>query len=626
MFAYTDPAGALKPAAALANYRRLLHEQYRQHARLAGSAFTLLEAFAEVAAAKQRIDSVRWIAFPKTAQASNAEIDADRLEFQDEYVEWRVERDAAGAVSKVTFTTEFPEYYEALAMANHTALVNGIKAVIPGAAPTAAELYGPGFTPAGAAPEARARKFREFFRKNPWNDGRKGILCLAQTFNTLGALFNLCGPSAVPKPTIPVGSVCATLGNFCGPARNSDPSIAAAIQTLARAQRGISFADPVGIVLENLGGIWRIGGTADRHQRSGGERRRLDDHPQRPARRADRRAGSPSRRQPDRERRPGGGGPERGGARRLRGRGRHAGLVAHRPGAIAAAERGRQRGGAGMRRATSFAAVVLLVMMAGAVTHAQLRKQAKEDGPVTALTPAERAELGDPLFSLVLKTAPLRDGARRHRAEADGRQRRAAAVRRPRAGARSGAPRIASRRAHVSRRERHVQQLQPNVALSLFFSDTSFGGRNIEAWGWDDRNSRYNYYKLDQQQGETAPTWKFRGSSVGADAHVRRRPRPDVPALPHQRRPGHEGAAAAVEQLALVQVAAAYLDGVGTDDWPVAGSPRFQSLTGAESLEVDVILPSIRQFNGRRVKALVQGAAGRREPGHRRQALLGRCS
>jgi hypothetical protein len=261
MFAYTDPAGALKPAAALANYRRLLHEQYRQHARLAGSAFTLLEAFAEVAAAKQRIDSVRWIAFPKTAQASNAEIDADRLEFQDEYVEWRVERDAAGAVSKVTFTTEFPEYYEALALASHTALVNGIKAVIPGAAPTAAELYGPGFTPAGAAPEARARKFREFFRKNPWNDGRKGILCLAQTFNTLGALFNLCGPSAVPKPTIPVGSVCATLGNFCGPARNSDPSIAAAIQTLARAQRGISFADPVGIVLENLGGIWRIGGT-----------------------------------------------------------------------------------------------------------------------------------------------------------------------------------------------------------------------------------------------------------------------------------------------------------------------------------------------------------------------------
>jgi hypothetical protein len=259
MFDYTDPAGTLKPASALAHYRRRLHEQYRMHARLAGSAFTLLEAFDDVAADKQRVDTVRWTAFPKTAQATNAQIDTDRFSFQDEYVEWRVERSAAGALTKVTFTTEFLEYYEALAMASHSTLVNGIKAVIPGAAPTAPELYGPGFTPAGAAPEARARKFRDFARRNPWNDGRKGILCLAQEFNTLGALFNLTGPSAVPNLALPVGSICASLGNLCGPERNSDPSISAAVQTLARATRGISLADPVGIVIESLGGIWRIG-------------------------------------------------------------------------------------------------------------------------------------------------------------------------------------------------------------------------------------------------------------------------------------------------------------------------------------------------------------------------------
>jgi hypothetical protein len=261
MFAYTDPSGTLKPAKALANYRSRLHAEYRQHAKLAGSAFTLLEAFGEVPAAQQRVDTVRWIAFPKTAQAPNKTIDSDRFELQDEYVEWRVERDAAGAVTQVTFTTEFLEYYEALAMASNSALVAGIKAVIPGAAPTAAELYGPNFNPTTAAPEARARAFRGNATNNPWNDGRKGILCLGQQFNTLGALFNLGGHAAVPKPNLPVGSVCASLGGFCGPERNSDPSISAAVQTLARAKRGLAFADPVGIQIEGLGGIWRIGNT-----------------------------------------------------------------------------------------------------------------------------------------------------------------------------------------------------------------------------------------------------------------------------------------------------------------------------------------------------------------------------
>ena len=66
MFAYTDPSGTLKPAKALTNYRSRLHAEYRQHAKLAGSAFTLLEAFGEVPAAQQRVDTVRWMAFPKT--------------------------------------------------------------------------------------------------------------------------------------------------------------------------------------------------------------------------------------------------------------------------------------------------------------------------------------------------------------------------------------------------------------------------------------------------------------------------------------------------------------------------------------------------------------------------------
>ena len=74
--------------------------------------------------------AVQWSAFPITATATNDEIDARRFDFQDEYVEWRVER-SAGKVKQITFTTEFLEYYEALASVGLGELVEGIKAVIP---------------------------------------------------------------------------------------------------------------------------------------------------------------------------------------------------------------------------------------------------------------------------------------------------------------------------------------------------------------------------------------------------------------------------------------------------------------------------------------------------------------
>ena len=167
MFAYTDPSGTLKPAKALTDYRSRLHAEDRQHAKLAGLAFTLPEAFGEVPEAQQRVDTVRWLAFPKTTQAPNLTIDSDRFGLQDEYVEWRVERNAAGAVTQVTFTTEFPEDVRGPAMASHAALVAGIKKVIPGAAPTAAELYGPNFNPTTAARKRARRRFVGTPRRTP---------------------------------------------------------------------------------------------------------------------------------------------------------------------------------------------------------------------------------------------------------------------------------------------------------------------------------------------------------------------------------------------------------------------------------------------------------------------------
>ena len=258
MFQYTDPGKTLKPAKALAAYRTLLHTQYVQSAKKPRSAFTLLEAFQEVPAPKQQTDVVEWAAFPTSANASNAQIDASRFSFHDEYVEWSVDR-AAGQLQRITFTTEFLAYYEALARAGVTALAAAIKAVIPGANPTGTELFGAGPAPSSVSEEARAGRFRQFSQQNPWINGQKGVICLAHRNNTLSALFGLADAAAVANAAVPAGSICGTLANACAPERNSDPSIATAIQALSRNGRSLSLVDPVGIEIARLGGIWRIG-------------------------------------------------------------------------------------------------------------------------------------------------------------------------------------------------------------------------------------------------------------------------------------------------------------------------------------------------------------------------------
>jgi hypothetical protein len=258
MFAYTDPAKALKPARALANYRLALHLEYSQGARVPDSAFTLLEAFEEVSATRIRTDAVDWTAFPRSAAASNDDIDTKRFRFQDEYVEWRLEK-SAGRVQRVTFTTEFLAYYEALARVGSVELVAAIQAVIPTAKPKVSELFGAAFVPATASEEARARRFRQFSQQNPWINGQKGILCLAHGSSTLTALFRLVDVAAVTNPDVQPGAICGALAGNCVAGRNSDPNIAAAVQTLARNDRSFTLADPAGISIARMSGIWRVG-------------------------------------------------------------------------------------------------------------------------------------------------------------------------------------------------------------------------------------------------------------------------------------------------------------------------------------------------------------------------------
>lgn len=262
MFAYQDPTGTnfLESQGALNEYRNIINFFYQESNRVLNSAFTLLDAFENLPPNTSRIDSIPWRAFPITAAASNDEIDNNRFILQDEYIEWRVERSDTGQISHITFTTEFPEYYEALAKISIDALIAGIKDVIPNANPTLDELFGSGFNPAVTNAEGRAQLFRGNLIQNPWNNGSQGILCLTQEVNTVSALFSLVDQCSIERTNIPSNAVCGAVA--CVPERNSDPVICQASQDTVRSSRAISLVDPAGIRIKQLLGSWEINGVS----------------------------------------------------------------------------------------------------------------------------------------------------------------------------------------------------------------------------------------------------------------------------------------------------------------------------------------------------------------------------
>lgn len=263
MFPYSDPAqrNFVGNPAAEAAFRQQLAGVYDRFARRFNSAFTWLEAFSLLSGgAAPGTPTVDWPAFPLTAGVSDKAIDDDRFAHQDEYVEWRVEK-RAGKLAKVTFTTEFPEYFEAFAAVGADALRAAVQDSIPGATPTNAELFGAGFNPATATPLARSQTFRLQLTRNPWNNGKKGILCLIQQFNTLDALFNLLAECGVPRAQGTPEGTCSLVGGACGPGRNSDPTICTLAQKAARGKLGYSLRDPAGVRIARLDGEWKLNGA-----------------------------------------------------------------------------------------------------------------------------------------------------------------------------------------------------------------------------------------------------------------------------------------------------------------------------------------------------------------------------
>lgn len=145
-----------------------------------------------------------------------------------------------------------------------------------------------------------------------------------------------------------------------------------------------------------------------------------------------------------------------------------------------------------------------------------LLQQKSNSSPVELLTPQQQAALADPLFNLVLKdhADTINLSTLEDLIQPDKTKRQTFVVDEKIADPTTGQ----SRRSVLTYSGSNgTELLNSNVMLSVSFNSNQFPDRQaIEAWGWDKKQGRYNYYKLDTQ-GTSSLSWKFRGSSDNAD-------------------------------------------------------------------------------------------------------------
>jgi hypothetical protein len=189
---------------------------------------------------------IAWPAFPAVVRREEGSGAArwDRADssrdVQDEYCEWSVERGEDGKITRITFTTEVPEYWEHVARKDPDLLL---------------EMY-----QQFVDPRVERRDLFDggkYVRRNRWNESTEGRLAhFVQRSNNLFAAIALVAPATIlrERDGNPVTDrqelvVCGGLGN---PFRNSDPQIAEIVNDAASSGNEITLLDPVGLYLDGL--------------------------------------------------------------------------------------------------------------------------------------------------------------------------------------------------------------------------------------------------------------------------------------------------------------------------------------------------------------------------------------
>lgn len=272
--------------------------------------------------------------------------------------------------------------------------------------------------------------------------------------------------------------------------------------------------------------------------------------------------------------------------------------------------------------------IALVLVLCPTILFGQaIKKQARDGVPPQTMTAADLAALGDPLFRLVLKSKPDEvrfDEVVRLLKGAAGTEHFFAVDEK------IIDPAIdQTRRAVIGfKGSNQGVILDTNVMLSVTFDSNAVQPGFIEAWGWDDQRSRYNYYKLDNAGGILS--WKFRGSSIDADKLTLAQRNGSCMACHINGGPVMKELPFPWNNWSSFRSQAAYLTPGGANHWSIAEGTHFAALEGAENLETDFILPALRQFNGRRIERVIKKntagtpivfAGGKREVIDGRRAL-----
>jgi hypothetical protein len=211
-----------------------------------------------------------WIYDSDNPALSFANAPGNKLPYADifyrptvEYCEWHVDRDpVSGRISRVAFTSEPPEYWmamfggrqddSAVDFPGDQALVLDLyrKYVSPTVAPQDLLVETPFTSPFGR------HKKGDYNPYNKWNTTH-GIMHLCAPPNALTAEINLAALSTVlfqdERGALVVDPDAYITGTgFGGPNRNSDPTIAATVNVLARLGAMVTLANPVGLYMDHI--------------------------------------------------------------------------------------------------------------------------------------------------------------------------------------------------------------------------------------------------------------------------------------------------------------------------------------------------------------------------------------
>ena len=187
---------------------------------------------------------------------------------QDEYCEWHVVRDPdTNKIVRVTFSSEPPEYWEAM-FGTPIDPGDGTPLAFPGDRDRVLALYRTLVGPQVAmndlicAAEIRGPDGSVYVQQGQYNPYNKwntthGIVHLCAPPNALTAEIQLGADATVlyrnatGEPVVEPSALICCAG-FGGPDRNSDPTIGATVNALARAGAMVTLPNPVGLYMDHI--------------------------------------------------------------------------------------------------------------------------------------------------------------------------------------------------------------------------------------------------------------------------------------------------------------------------------------------------------------------------------------